>query len=150
MRPIWLPNLKKFMTGTTVGAKSGLDVNILNAAIPVVGASYVYKERRAHLPATTTINGSAGAWVELDVVPGTTGGAAVANDILQFDVNWNGAGMLEFGKGANSGAVTVIGAIGSGQTRSFGVSILTGNKVWVRSVKTTTVVDGELFVVLLG
>lgn len=150
MRGIWLPNLKKWLTGTNVSSSYGIDVNVINAAVPTVGAALAYKERRVHLPATTAINGSAGAWVELDAVPGVTGGAAISNTCTAMKINWNGGDILEIGEGANAGAVTVIATVGAGQTTDFGVALVATDKVWVRSVKTTGSTAGELTISFLG
>lgn len=152
MRPIWLVNIKDWMTGTTVGAKNGLDVNVINSSVPIALSSYAYKERRVHLASATTIPASASSMIELDVLSGTTGAADIANTIAQMDLNWNGSGILEFGVGANAGAAAaaIIASIGSGQTRSFGVSLTSGNKIWVRAVKNVALTSGELVAVFSG
>lgn len=151
MTPLWLQNLKRFATGTTVGAKYCMDVNVLNTvAVPVSPTLYAYKERRFHLPATTNINASGGAWIELDVFSGSSGGTAIANTITELGISWNGGEPLEIGKGANSGAVTVIAAVGAGQSRAFGCSIAVADKVWVRAVKNAAITSGELMATFSG
>lgn len=152
MRALWLKNLKKFATGTTNSSKQCLDVNIASTTASLSLGSTAYKERRFHLPATTGVNARSGAWVQLDAnsdVAGSTP-ANVANTCTEMEVNWNGGAALEFGVGANSGAVTVIGSAGAGQTKKFGVSLASGDKVWVRAIQNSAVATGELLVVLLG
>jgi hypothetical protein len=151
MRSLWLPNIKRFLTGTIVGGQASLNVNVINT-IATAAAAFSYKERRFHLPATTAINGSGGAWVQLDVNSDTAGStpANIANACSVMEINWNGGDALELGVGAIAGAVTPIGAVGAGQTLQFGVSLVVGNKVWVRTVKAAGSVAGELMVVFLG
>jgi hypothetical protein len=90
--------------------------------------------------------------IELDQLSGTSGAADIANTISEIGVNWNGDGIVEFGAGANAAAAAaaIIGTVGAGQTRSFGVSLSSGDKVWVRAVKNSTITAGELVVVFLG
>jgi hypothetical protein len=151
MRTLWLPNLKRFVTGTTNGSKRCMDVNVANA-VATAASSFAYKERRVHLPATTTIPGSGSAMIELDVLSGVSGDADIANDISEIGLNWNGDGIVEIGAGANAAAAAsnIIATVGAGQTKSFGTSLTAGDKVWVRSVKAATITDGELVVIFLG
>lgn len=153
MTGLWLPNLKKFMTGTLNGGKYSVDVNVSNSTLPVALSTYAYKERRAMLASVTTIPGSGSAMIQVDAVPGTTGsGANIANTIAEMSVHWTGDGMIEFGSGADAtaAAANIIGSVGRGQEKSFGVTMVAGDKLWLRSVKTTTITDGELMINLLG
>ena len=152
MRILWLKNLKKAATGTTNGSKQCLDVNIASATSSFTIAATAFKEKRFHLPASTTINKRTGAWVQLDANSdvGAATPANVANTITEISINWNGGQALQFGVGANSGAVTEIGAAGAGQSIKIGTSLASGDKVWVRAVQDVDVVNGELMILLLG
>jgi hypothetical protein len=67
-----------------------------------------------------------------------------------MSVNWNGGSALEIGVGANSGAVSVIGAFGAGQTAQVGVALAATDKIWVRAIQDVAIATGELLVVLQG
>jgi hypothetical protein len=153
MQPIWAQNLAKWITGTTVGSKQCIDVNVANTvAVPVTPASYAYKERRFHLPASKTINKRTGVWVQLDANSDVAANtpADIANTITEIRINWNGGSALEIGSGANSGAVSVIASAGAGQTSAIGVSLASGDKVWVRAIQDVDIVTGELLCMFLG
>lgn len=153
MRGLWLPNLKKFMTGTLVGAKYAIDVNVANS-ITTSAVSLAYKERRFHLGASTTIPKRTSNMVQLDANSDSAAAtpADIANTILEMGLNWNGGEAIEIGVGANAAAAAaaIIGSVGAGQTRSFGVTLAAGNKLWVRALKDTDITDGELLVALSG
>ena len=152
MKPIWLRNLKKFATGTNVGGKYSLDVNVANSISASLGAS-AFKEARFHDPSVTQINKRTGSWVQLDSNSDAAGSTPtnVANTCTSMMVNWNGGAALQIGKGANSGAVTVIDQVGAGQTVTTGVTLASGDKLWVRAVRDTDVTAAsELTVKLLG
>ena len=126
-----------------------LNINIVSSAtLPVTGAAYTYKEKRFMNCATTNINGSGGAWIQI----GDTDfpAANIANTISEIRINANLGNALQFGKGANAGAVTEIGASGAGQSLALGVSLVAGDKVWVRAVQSAAVSSGELLVLFLG
>lgn len=153
MRPIWLPNLKEFATGFAVGSAKCIQVSVENTVpVPVAPSQYSYKERRFHLPAGTGINARTGAWVQLDVNSDVAAGTPgdIANTITELRVSWNGGAALEFGKGANSGAVTAIGAVGAGQSTAIGTALVAGDKVWVRALQNVAVATGELLLLFLG
>jgi hypothetical protein len=147
MRPVWLVNLKDWLTGTTVGGKNGIDVNIINTTVPIAPSSLVYAERRFHDASLTTIPASSSNPVQLDVVGASTP-ANVSGTRTQMAVNWNGGAAIEILKGATAGAAVAIAAFGAGQTRAVGVSLANGDKIWVRAVQNVTVTTGELMVVL--
>lgn len=152
MRPIWLPNLKKFLTGTANGSKQCLDVHIANTVSTAVG-SFSYKERRVHMAATTNIPGNGSSMIELDVLSGTTGGQNIANTITELGLCWNGGGVIEIGVGATAGAAAsnIVATLNEGQTRGFGVSLASGDKVWVRRVESASAISaGILVAVFLG
>lgn len=153
MLQIWARGLKQFITGTTNGAKHCLDVHVANT-VGIAASSYAYKERRVHLPATTNIPGNGSAMIELDVLSGTTGGTAIANTITELALSWNGGGIIEIGVGANAAAAaaaTKLATLNEGQTKSFGVSLVAGDKVWVRRVESATAISaGTLVAVFLG
>lgn len=151
MRPLWLPNLKDWLTGTTTGGKNGMDVNVLNTITTAAGA-LAQKEFRFHLPASKTINKRTGVWVQLDVNSDAAANtpADVANSCTAIELNWNGGAALQIGVGASAGAVTVLGTFGAGQTMQAGVTLSATNKVWVRALQDVDIVTGELLVALLG
>lgn len=151
MRAIWSQNLKDWITATNVGGKNAFDVNVANT-ISTAAAAFAYKERRVHFPATTNIPASASSMIELDLLSGTTGGTAISNTCAEMGINWNGDGIIEIGVGANAGAAAaaIIATCGAGQTKSFGVSLVSTNKVWVRAVKNAVISDGELVVTFSG
>lgn len=140
-------------TGTVVGSKSCLDVNVANSVpIPIVQASYDWKEYRFMDPAVTNINASAGAFVEI----GDTNHAAgdVANTIEEVRVNWNGGNALVISSGADATAAALqanwIGVVGAGQTIAFGFDLASGDKIWVRALQNAAVTSGELLINLMG
>lgn len=147
MKPIWLANLKKFVTGTLTGGKYCLDVNVVNTITSAAGA-LAYQERRFHDPSTTNIPASSSNPVQLDAVFGTTAGANVSGTRSQMMVNWNGGEAIEILLGATAGTAVAIAAFGAGQTRSVGVTLVNGDKIWVRALKNAAITSGELLVVL--
>lgn len=130
-------------TGTVVGSKTCLDVYVANS-ISTVAASYAYIEHRFHLPASTNINASTGAWIQLETA------ADISDAIAEMRVNWNGGDAIQIGVGANAGAVSRIGVFGAGQTAPVGVSLVAGDKVWIKAVQNSAITAGELLVTFLG
>lgn len=149
MRGLWLPSLKKWVTGTLVGGKYGLDINVINAAIPVVSAALTLLEYRYHRAADNTVNGSGGAFVQV------ASAADIANTITQMRVANNSGAPLAFSVGADATAAAAaapIAVVAAGQTSEavFGVALAAGDKLWVRSLYTSNVTTGEFVVALLG
>lgn len=153
MRGIWLVNLKQWVTGTNNGGKYSLDVHVANT-VATAAASFAYKERRFHLPATLNIPARGSSMVQLDAnsEAASPDPDDIANTITEMGVNWNGGEAIEIGVGADAAtaALNIIGSVGAGQTRSFGVNLSSGNKVWVRALKNAAITDGELLVVFSG
>lgn len=147
MRGFWAVNLKDWITGTVSGGKNCLDVNVVNTITTAFGLT-AYAERRFHDPSTTNIPASGSSPVQLDAVFGTTAGANVSGARSQMHVNWNGGEGIEILKGATAGTATAIAAFGAGQTRSVGVTLANGDKIWVRALKNAAITSGELLVVL--
>lgn len=146
---LWLPNIKRFLSGTVVGSSPSLNVNVLNTVpVPVAPSNYSYKERRFQDANVTQINAKSGAWVQIGDT--NEASASVANTITEMRVSSNLGAALVFGKGANSGAVTPIGASGAGQSLSLGVALVAGDKIWVKALQDAAVTSGELLVLLLG
>lgn len=146
--PIYLPNLKSAgsratVTGTVIGQKECLDVNIANS-ISTSAVSLSYIEHRFHDASATNINASGGAWIQLEAA------ADISTAIAEMRINWNGGSALLIGKGASAGAVTVIDAVGAGQTEGVGVALVAGDKVWVRALQNAAITAGELLVKFLG
>ncbi len=148
MRAIWAANLKDWFTGTIVTGKNCLDVNVTNT-ISTAAASFAYKERRFHDAALTTIPASTSNPVELNVL-GAASPTALTNNASEIGINANVGAALEILVGATAGAAVAIGAVGAGQTKSFGVTLSSGNHVWVRAVQNATITTGELLVTFSG
>lgn len=150
MKGIWLPNLKQWLTGTTVGSDHGLDVNVINTTLPIALSALSYKEHRFMDAAVTNIPASGGTAVEI----GDTNNPAanVANTCTQLKIANNSGNALNIYVGANSGALTQIGVAHAGQIGEavFGVTLASGDKVWIRAVQNAAVTSGEVLVTLLG
>ncbi len=149
MTPLWVINLKQFITGTTVGGKYCLDVNVLNTVpVPVTPANYAFKEYRFHDVSLTNINASAGAFIQLVTA------ADIANTIAEMRVNWNGGAALIISKGADATAAAlaanILAVAGAGQTFIIGAVLVAGDKVWVRAQQNVAITSGELTVSFLG
>lgn len=148
MRGVWLPNIKRWLTGTTVGASQALDVNIVAGAS---GASPTFKEYRFQDANVTQINGSGGVFVQI----GDSGHAAsdIANSIAQMKVANNTGAAIIIAAGANAAAAaaaTPLAVVHAGQTSEavYTVSLVATNKIWVRALQTSDIVSGELLVTL--
>lgn len=151
MKPIWLANLKKFVTGTSVGGKYAIDVNVANSITASLGSA-AFKEARFHDASITGWNGVGGAWVQIDANSAVASAtpANVANTCTSMKANWNGGTPVMIGKGANAGAVTQIAQLGAGESDTVGVTLSSGDKLWVKSVESAAVTDGKLSLKLLG
>lgn len=151
MQPLWLNNLKKWATGTAAGSKQCLDVNIAQSVALTTTAPTptAYKERRFHDAALTTIPAIGSNPVQLNVL-GAASPADIANTCTEVGINWNGGAAIEILVGATAGSAVAKGAVGAGQTRSFGLPLVAGDKVWVRAVQAATITVGELMVTFLG
>lgn len=153
MTGLWFENLKKFATGTLNGGKYSLDVHVANS-ITTTSTTAAYKERRFHLGASKTIPKRTSNMVQLDANSDAAANtpADIANTITELGINWNGGEAIEIGVGANAAAAAanIVGSVGAGQTRNFGVSLVATNKIWVRAIKDTDITDGELLVALSG
>jgi hypothetical protein len=150
---LWAQNLKKAITGTVIGSKRCIDVNVANtASVPVVFSSGYLLEYRHHDAASTSINGNGGLFVELGTDPVA---AALSNTITQLKVANNSGKALVFSKGANAAAaaaatplmVVVAGQIGEAVSS---VSLSSGDKIWVRAAGTTGVTSGVIVAQLFG
>lgn len=150
---IWFPNIREVSTGTTVATSRCLDVSPKNTAgtplyVSDVGsAGTSVLETRFHDAASTNINDSAGAFVEIETA------AALASNITVLKVNSTIGEPLAFGAGADAGAAAsnIICVLNRGEGPSdFPVSLSTGDRIWVRSLTTTSVTSGELTVNLVG
>ena len=153
MRSIWLPNIKKFLTGSVVGASAALDVSVVNTVpVPVAFTQYAFMELRFQDAGVTAIPASGGAFIEI----GDTNFPAsdIANTITELRLNWNGGGALVISKGADATAAALaanrLEVIGSGQTIAIGVSLVATDKIWIRALKNAAITGGELTVTLLG
>lgn len=143
MLQIWAKGLKQFITGTTNGSKHCLDVHVANT-ISTSAGSYAYKEHRLHDAASNNINASAGTWEQIDTA------ADVANTISELRVRNHCGSAIQVGKGANSGAVTVIGVVHEGGEEDFGVSLVAGDKVWILALENAAITTGKVLAILLG
>lgn len=144
MLGVWLANLKEWVTGTTVSTKHGMDVNVINASLPVSLTSVVVSETRWHDASSTNINATSGAYVEIGTSPA---GVAVTADRTQIWVANTTGQPLSIRKAADASAAAsaddlLLPAAGEGQI--YGVSVLSGSKLWVRSKTSTAVTSGYL------
>jgi hypothetical protein len=133
-------------TGTQVGVSTCLDVAPKNTAgtpLFVSSTPLSVKEKRYHDTASTAINASGGAWIEVETA------AAIANTIAALKGAWNGDEPVEIGKGANAGAVTSLVNVGAGEDFEYGVSLVATDKIWVRSLS-ANVPTGRLTLNLMG
>lgn len=146
---IWLPNIKRYLSGSLVGPSPTLNVSVLNTVpVPVATTLYSFKERRFMDCAVTSIPASGSAWIQI----GDTNfpAADIANTIAEIRISANLGSALTFGKGPNAGSVTEIATSAAGQTLALGVSLVATDKVWVRALQNATVDSGELLVLFLG
>lgn len=155
MRGIWALNLKRFITATTIGSKYSLDVNVANtAAVPVSPSELAMREFRHQDTSVTAINARSGAFVQI----GDTNFAAadIANTITKLKVANNTGYPLIISKGADATAAAssanYLGVVNEGQTSEavFGVSLVATDKIWVRSMGSSSVSSGILVVTLFG
>lgn len=147
MRGIWLHTVRKWVTGTLIGSKYSLDVNVANTvAIPTTPSESAFLEYRHQDFSVTGANASGGAYVEI----GDTGtpAADIAATVSKMKVANNSGSSLLLGTGANAAAVTVIAVVQAGQTSEavFGVTLVAGDKVWVKALENTAVSVGKLLV----
>lgn len=143
MTGMWLANLKRFVTGTLNGSKYCLDVHVANS-VSTAATSYSYKEHRLHDAASNNINASAGTWEQVDTA------ADVANTINEVRIRNHTGAAIQIGKGANSGAVTVIGVAHEGGEEDFGVSLVATDKIWILALENAAITSGKVLVTLLG
>ncbi len=142
---IRLWNLQQNATGTEIGSKNALDVNIANASpVPVTqGGDVLVTE--FHNISSVNINGSAGAFVALG------SGSALASDIVQIQVSYTAGQPLEFGIGASAGAAVRKFIINQGEgPTTLSVALSSGERLWVRSLSATGVTGGYITMNLIG
>lgn len=135
------------MTGTLNGGKYSLDVNVSNSTLPIATSSYAYKEHRLH-DAATNIEASSGAFIQMATI------ADLANTIAELRVRNHTGSPLVFSKGADATAAATatnfLGVCHEGGEENFGVSLVSGDKLWVRAMKNVAVTSGEVLAILLG
>lgn len=151
MKGIWLPNIKQWLTGTTISPTvQALDVNVANASLPINLAPLEYKEHRHMDFSVTTLPASAGVAVEIGDT--NTPAANVANTCTELRVANNSGNPVNIYSGPNSGALTQIGVAHAGQIGEavYGVSLVAGDKIWVRAIQNSAGTSGKLLVTLLG
>jgi hypothetical protein len=150
MTGVWLENLKKFLTGTTVGSKHCIDVNVANTvAVPVTAsfADLAYKEHRLHDSSAANIQASGGAFIQMATI------ADIANTCAALRVRNHTGGALVFAKGADAtaaAAATPLAVCHEGGEEVFGVTLVSGDKLWVRAMKNTALTSGEVLAILMG
>lgn len=145
---IYFANLKRAITGTTVGAKHALDVNVLATVAP--GSAEVVQETRYHNNATTNIQSSAGNYVEIGTDPAAS---ALGVAITKIKVNCTFGEPISIRKGANAAAAdagTDLCLLNKGEANEFPVSLIAGDKLWVRSKSTNSIATGLLTLNLIG
>lgn len=111
----------------------------------------VVRETRFHDTSSVAINDSAGAFVEI----GTGGYAAVigATPITSIQINCSFGEPVTIRKAASAVAAAAavdLCILNRGEQETFGVSILTGERIWVRSLTSVAVSSGILTVNLAG
>ena len=143
---IYFANLKRAITGTTVGASNALDVNVVQSVVPGAAGLEVL-ETRFHDCSVTNIQAVGGSFVEIETA------AALANTISKMKVSCTFGEPISIRKAANAGAAAAaadIALLNQGQSADFEVSLLAGDKLWVRSRTATLVNSGYLTVNLIG
>lgn len=143
---IYFANLKRAITGTTVGSKQALDVNVVQSVIPG-GTGLSVLETRFHECSVTNIQAKSGSFVEIESA------AALANTISKMKVSCTFGEPISIRKGANAAAAaaaTDLALLNQGQTADFEVSLSSGDKLWVRSRTSTAINTGYLTLNLIG
>lgn len=107
-------------------------------------------ETRFHDMSSVTINDSAGLFVEI----GTPAGAAIASTIQRLQLSYTAGEPLCFRIGANAAAAAAnpnkfIINQGEGPT-TLDISLLAGDRLWVRSLSATAVNTGYITLNLIG
>lgn len=152
MRAVWLQNLKKFVTGTAVSSKNGMDVNVINVSLPTSFSETAHKEYRFQDAADTNIPGSGSAMVQIG--DSLRLAANITNTITKLCIMNNTGSALTIGVGADAtaAAANIVGVAHAGQTSEavFGVALSSGNKIWVRNIVAAASTSGELMVALKG
>lgn len=152
--PIYFQNLKTLnerpnATGTTIGVKTCLDVNVLNSvAVPVSTAQYSFQEYRYHDASATNINASSGAFIQVATA------ADIANTITELRINWHGGEPIVISSGADATAAALaanyLAVVHAGESFQVGCSLASGAKIWVRALKNAAIITDELIINLLG
>lgn len=150
MRPLWLPNLKKFLTGTTNGSKQCLDVHVANSITATIGDK-TQLEFRFQDASVTGINANSGAFVQV----GDTNFAAsdIANTITELRVRNQTGSALVFAAGANAAAAAAASPlliVAAGGVDEITVALSSGDKIWVRALEASGVSTGKVLALLLG
>jgi len=146
MTGLWLKNLKQFVTGTTNGSKHCADVHVANT-VSIAQGSFSYKEHRLHDSASTNINASSGAFIQIETA------ADIANTITQMKIRNHTGAALVISAGADAAAAaaaTPLGVVHEGGEEDFGVTLVATNKVWVRAMENAAITSGKLLVIFLG
>jgi len=145
---IYFSNLKRAITGTTVGAKHALDVNVLATVSP--GSAEVVQETRYHDNSSVNIQNNAGTFVEIGTSPAA---AALGVAITKIKVNCTFGEPIVIRKGANAAAALAgsdLCLLNKGESNEFPVSLIAGDRLWVRSKSGNAVVSGLLTLNLIG
>lgn len=104
-------------------------------------------ETRFHDCSSTTINAVGGAFVEIATA------AALANTIKLMKVACTFGEPISIRKAANAGAAATasdIALLNQGQSDDFEVSLVAGDRLWVRSRTSSNITSGYLTINLLG
>lgn len=143
---IYFANLKRAITGTTVGSKQALDVNVVQSVVPG-GSGQTVLETRYHDCAVDTINNNGGAFIEIETA------AALANTIALMKISCTFGQPIVIRKAANAGAAAAaadLAMVNKGQSLDVPVNLVAGDRLWVRSMSTTAVSSGLLTLNLIG
>jgi len=127
-------------SGSGSGGGAGTGTNVL--------------ESRIHDCATVNINDNAGAFVEFGTLS-PYDAAALLNTVTTIRISANIGEPLAFAKGANAGAAALaanslfVSNQGEGPT-AFGVALVIGDRIWVRSLSVNPVASGLITLNLAG
>ena len=145
---IYFSNLKRAITGTTIGAKQALDVNVLQTVSP--GAGEIVQETRYHDNASTNIQSNVGNFVEIGTSPVAS---ALGVNITKIMASCTFGEPIVIRKGANAAAAAGnpdLCLLNRGEKSEFPVSLVAGDRLWVRSKSGNAAVTGLLTLNLIG
>lgn len=141
--------MKTLLTAVGAGANQAEVEQAVSDALVAVNPDDIITTRY-HDCATTTINASGGALVEIRTDSGT-GGAALPAAVKAIQISCTFGTPVEILSGANSGSATrkVVANLGEGPT-VLPCKMTSGHSVFVRSLNASSISEGVLTVNFLG